>query len=163
MTRRSGWSERGVRLVEAVPAGHWKTTTLMQAVGLGGVRAAMLTDGPTNRMVFDVFVRWLLVPSLRPGDIVLLDNLSSHKSAGALAAIAAAGAEAWFLPPYSPDLNPIEKIFAKVKGALRRAKARTTAALYEATAHALRKVTSEDCRNCFRHCGYTATSKIKML
>lgn len=163
MTRRYGWSERGVRLVEAVPAGHWKTTTLMQAVGLGGVRAAMLTDGPTNRMVFNGFVRWLLAPSLREGDIVLLDNLSSHKSPAAMEAIAAVGAEVWFLPPYSPDLNPIEKIFSKVKGLLRRAKARSTAALYEATAHALRKVTPEECRNCFRHCGYTATSKMKML
>ena len=157
MTRLYGWSLRGERLVEPVPAGHWQTTTLLQAIGVEGVRCAMLTDGPTTAAVFEGFVRWLLVPTLRPGDILLLDNLSSHKASGALQAIAQAGAEAWFLPPYSPDLNPIEKTFAKVKSWLRRAKARTTAALQDAVASALRALTPDDCRNCFRACGYQAT------
>ena len=157
MTRRYGWCERGVRLVEAIPAGHWQTTTLMQAVGVQGVRAAMLTDGPTTGLVFEGFVRWLLVPVLRPGDILLLDNLSSHKAAGALRAIREAGAEVWFLPPYSPDLNPIEKTFAKIKAWLRRAKARTAAALCAAVASALNALSADECRNCFRACGYPVT------
>ena len=163
MARLCGWCRRGERLVEAAPAGHWQTTTLLQAVGVRGVRAAMLTDGPTNATVFEDFVTWLLAPAPRPGDVVLLDNLSSHKAAGALGAIAAADAEVWFLPPYSPDLDPIENICAKVKQLLRQAKARCTTALYDAVAEALRHVTAADCRNCFRSCGYAATRNVKTL
>jgi len=157
MTRLYGWGRREQRLIEAVPAGHWETTTLIQAVDLNGVRAAMLTDGPTNATVFSGFVEWLLAPVLQPNDIVLLDNLSSHKSTRVLRVIEEAGAEAWFLPPYSPDLNPIEKLFSKVKHWLRRAKARTEKALYDAVGDALRALTPKDCRNCFRHCGYRVT------
>lgn len=157
MTRLHGWALRGQRLVEPVPAGHWKTTTLLQAVDVRGVRTAMLTDGPTNGLVFTGFAKWLLAPALKPGDIVLLDNLSSHKTMAAIEAIEEADAEVWFLPPYSPDLNPIEKVFAKVKTLLRRAKARTEQSLIDAVATILKTITPNDCRNCFRSCGYAVT------
>ena len=157
MTRLYGWGRREERVVEAVPAGHWKTSTLIQGIDLKGVRAAMLTDGPTTATVFTGFVEWLLVPVLKPTDIVLLDNLSSHKTARAIQAIEQTGAEVWFLPPYSPDLNPIEKIFSKVKHWLRKAKARTESALYTAVGEALNTITELDCRNCFRACGYRVT------
>jgi transposase len=155
MTGRYGWGPRGGRVVEAVPHGHWKTTTLLHAIDVRGTRAAMITDGPTDAAVFETFVDWLLAPKLRPGDVVVLDNLGSHKSAKAVARIEAAGARALYLPPYSPDLNPIEKVFSKVKAFLRFAAARTRAALWDAIASALDTVTPEDCRNVFRSCGYT--------
>jgi transposase len=154
MTRRYGWGPKKARVAEAVPHGHWKTTTLLQAIGLSGTRAAMVTDGPTSAAVFETFVDWLLAPKLRPGDVVVLDNLSSHKSARAVARIESAGARVKYLPPYSPDLNPIEKVFSKVKSLLRFAAARTQAALWDAIAFALDAVTPDDCRNVFRSCGY---------
>ena len=139
-------------------------------VGADGLRAAVLTDGPADRLVFEGFVGWRLAPAPRPGDAVLMDNLSRHKSPlsrhkspAAPEAIAAAEAEAWFLPAYSPGLNPAEKVFAKVKGLLRAAKARSVTALYDAVAAPLRRVTPDDCRNRFRSRGYAATSKSKML
>lgn len=156
MTRRYGRASRGERVIEAVPGGHWKTTTLIQAIDVQGTRAAMITDGPTTAAVFEGFVRWLLVPALRPGDIVVLDNLSSHKTAAVAEAIQAVGATVCYLPPYSPDMNPIEKIFSKVKAWLRSAQARTEAALYDAIADALRSIAPSDCRNCFRAAGYRA-------
>lgn len=143
-------------MIEAVPGGHWNTTTLIQAIDLKGTRAAMITDGPTNAAVFEGFVRWLLVPALHLGDIVVMDNLSSHKSAAVAEAIETAGATIHYLPPYSPDMNPIEKIFSKIKAWLRSAQARTEAALYDAIANALRSVTPTDCCNCFRAAGYRA-------
>ena len=154
MTRRYGWGSKSRRVVEAVPHGRWKTTTLLHAIDISGTRAAMITDGPTSAPVFETFVDWLLAPALRPGDLVVLDNLSSHKSARAVARIEAAGARVLYLPPYSPDLNPIEKVFSKVKNFLRFAAARTQAALWDAIAFALDAVTPDDCRNVFRSCGY---------
>ena len=155
MTGRYGWGRKSERVIEAVPQGHWKTTTLLQAIDLRGTRAAMITDGPTNAAVFETFVDWLLAPELRPGDVVVLDNLSSHKSAEAVRRIESAGAAVCYLPPYSPDLNPIEKVFSKVKAFLRFAAARTQAALWDAIAFALDTVTPDECRNVFRSCGYT--------
>jgi transposase len=154
MTGRYGWGLKGERVVEAVPHGHWSTTTLLQAIDLSGTRAAMITDGPTNAAVFETFVDWLLVPTLRPGDVLVMDNLSSHKSPRAVECIERAGASVLYLPPYSPDLNPIEKIFSKVKSFLRSAAARTQAELYDAIAIALETITPADCRNVFTSCGY---------
>jgi transposase len=154
MTSRYGWGPRSGRVVEAVPHGRWKTTTLLHAIDARGTRAAMITDGPTNAAVFETFVDWLLAPALRPGDVVVLDNLPSHKSAKAVERIERAGASVRYLPPYSPDLNPIEKVFSKVKALLRFAAARTKDALWDAIAFALDAVTPDDCRNVFRSCGY---------
>jgi transposase len=154
MTRRYGWGPKQERVVEAVPQGHWKTTTLLQAIDVSGTRAAMITDGPTDAAVFETFVDWLLAPKLRPGDVVVLDNLSSHKSVRAVQRIESVGARVKYLPPYSPDFNPIEKVFSKVKNFLRFAAARTQAALWDAIAFALDTVTPDDCRNVFRSCGY---------
>jgi transposase len=155
LTRLRGRSPKGRRLYEAVPAGHGTTTTMLSAIRLGGLPAAMVTDGPTNGTVFQGFVDWLLVPALRRGDVVVMDNLSSHKTNGVVEAITAAGAEVRYLPPYSPDLNPIEKMWSQVKGLLRAAKARTAHALYRAIAGALKAVTPSDCQGYFRQCGYT--------
>lgn len=156
MTSRYGWGLRGERVLEAVPHGHWTTTTLIQAIDITGTRAAMITDGPTNTAVFETFVDWLLAPALQEGDVVVMDNLSSHKSPRAVELIERTGASVLYLPPYSPDLNPIEKIFSKVKNFLRSAAARTQAALYDAIAFALETITPADCRNVFRSCGYMA-------
>ena len=157
MSRRYGWAPRSERVDDSVPHGHWKTTTLIQAIDWQGSRAAMITNGPTNAMVFEGFIDWLLGPALRPGDILIMDNLSSHKSAAALAKIAATGAEVRFLPPYSPDLNPIEQVFSKIKTHLRRAAARTERKLYDVIGDAIRTITPSDCLNCFRNAGYQGT------
>jgi transposase len=154
MTRLYGWGPRSERVIEAVPHGHWKTTTLVQVIDYRGCRAAMTTDGPMNAWIFDKFVDWLLLPALRSGDILIMDNLSSHKNASTLLKIESKGVEVRFLPPYSPDLNPIEKIFSKVKASLRRLAARTTRALDKAISKAIASVTSDDCLNCFKACGY---------
>ena len=113
LTRLRGWGLSGQRVVEAVPGGKWHTSTLVQAIGLEGIRAAMVLDGPINAPSFTGFCQWLLIPALYPGDLVVMDNLSSHRSAAAIQAIEAAGARVVYLPPYSPDLNPIENIFSR--------------------------------------------------
>ena len=115
MTRRRGRAPRGRRLIDKTPHGHWKTTTLIAALGIDGVRCSTVVDGAVNADIFEAFVEQVLVPELREGDIVVMDNLSSHKRARTRERIEAAGAELVFLPPYSPDLNPIEMVFAKVK------------------------------------------------
>ena len=149
--------------MEAVPAGHWQTTTVVGALRSDGVPTAMITDGPMTAAVFAGFVERCLVPVLRPGDVVVLDNLASHHAAGVAEAVAAAGAELRYLPPYSPDLNPIEKLWSKVKGRLRSAKARTEGALYEAIGTALRTVTGSDCQGFLRSCGYAAMPTLETL
>lgn len=154
MSRLYGWAPCCDRVSDDVPHGHWKTTTLIQAIDWQGSRAAMITDGPTNSMVFEGFVDWLLAPALRPGDILIMDNLSSHKCASALEKIEKTGAEVRFLPPYSPDLNPIEQVFSKIKAFLRRAAARTEKRLYDAIAEAIQTITPTDCMNCFSNSGY---------
>lgn len=153
-TRRGGWGPRGQRVHGSAPAGHWNTTTLMAAVGLDGVAAAMAFPGATDAAAFRAFCNQVLAPELRPGDIVVLDNLASHKDQQALEALHRAGAEVWPLPPYSPDLNPIENLFSKIKESLRQAEARTDRRLIQAIAAALDAVTPTDCANTFRHCGY---------
>jgi len=145
----------GKRLVEKVPHGHWKTTTLIAALGIEGMRRSTVVDGAVNADVFESFVEQVLVKQLRPGDVVILDNLSSHKRERTRRLIESAGGELMFLPPYSPDLNPIEMIFAKVKQLLRSLACRTKEQLWRLMQSVLDQVTSTDALNCFRHCGYT--------
>jgi transposase len=132
-------------------------TTLIAGVRQDGVLAPFVFEGATNTAAFQTYLEQVLVPELRPGDIVVLDNLPAHRARAVRRAVRKAGAGLWYLPPYSPDLNPIEKVWAKVKALLRKAAARTTQALWDAIADALRAVTVEDCRNSFDHCGYPAT------
>ena len=157
MTRRYGRAPRGERVDAAVPHGHWKVLTLTAAVRLDGVGGCLVLDGTTDAMVFETYVERVLAPTLRPGDVVIMDNLGSHKQPPPIAAIEAAGATARFLPPYSPDLNPIEKMFSKVKESLRAAAARTVDGLVDAIGTALRSVTNRDILGWFGSCGYRYT------
>ena len=154
MTRRYGRSFDGQRLVDGTPHGHWCTTTILSSIRLDGTTAAMVIEGATDAAVFQAYVRQVLIPTIRPGDIVVMDNLSPHKSPGIAEAIEAAGAEVWFLPPYSPDFNPIEKMWSKIKAFLRAVKARTYDALLQAIAAALRTISSSDVTGWFASCGY---------
>jgi len=155
MTRLRGRAPRGERLVDKVPHGHWKTTTLIAALGISGMRCSTVVDGAVNGDVFEAFVEQVLVPELRRGDVVVMDNLSSHKRQRVRELIEAAGARLVFLPPYSPDLNPIELIFAKVKQLLRSLACRSREALWRAMQSVLDKVTPSDAFNCYKHSGYT--------
>lgn len=154
MARLRGRSPRGERCRASVPHGHWKTTTLVAGLRLGGMTAPMVIDGAMSGAAFTAYAQTLLASSLKPGDIVIMDNLPAHKVAGARAAIEAAGAELIFLPPYSPDFNPIEQAFAKLKALLRKAAARTVDALEAAIAAALDAFTPEECANYFTNSGY---------
>jgi len=154
MTRRYGRSFDGQRLVDATPHGHWCTTTMLSSIRLDGTTAAMVIEGATDAAVFQAYVRQVLIPTIRPGDIVVMDNLSSHKSVVIADAIEAAGAEVWFLPPYSPDFNPIEKMWSKIKAFLRAIKARMYEALLKAIAAAFKTVTVSDAIGWFESCGY---------
>ena len=155
MTRLRGRAPVGERLVAKVPHGHWNTTTLIAALDHSGVRCSTVVDGPVNADVFTAFVGQVLCPELRPGDIVVLDNLGSHKGAKVRRLIQQRGAELVLLPPYSPDFNPIEMVFSKVKQALRSMACRTREALWNAMQSVLDLVSPSDATNCFRHCGYT--------
>jgi len=155
MTRLRGRSERGQRLLAKVPHGHWKTTTLIAALDIAGVRCSMVIDGAVNAEAFETFLEKVLVPALKPGDVVVLDNLSSHKRSRTRELIESAGAELVYLPPYSPDLNPIEMIFAKVKQLLRSLACRTREELWQAMQSVLDRVTPSDAAHCFQHAGYT--------
>ncbi len=157
MTRLYGRQLNGDRLVDAVPNGHWSTTSMLSCLRLDGSTAAMSLDGATDRVAFETYVERVLVQTLRPGDIVVMDNLAPHKSPWAAALIRSAGAELRFLPPYSPDFNPIEKMWSKVKAHLRKAKARSRTALDRALGRALRSVTAEDAKGWFTSCGYGYT------
>jgi transposase len=163
MTRRYGRAPRGQRLVEAVPEAHWQTTTLVTAVRRGGVVGALEFPGATDEMAFRTYLDEVLVPALRPGDIVVLDNLAAHRVKAMARHIRMAGAGCWYLPPYSPDFSPIEKVWAKVKALVRKAKARTPEAVGEAITQALGAVTPEDCQGCFDFCGYRATPECETL
>jgi transposase len=154
MARLRGRSPRGERCRAAVPHGHWKTTTLVAALRLDGMTAPMVIDGAMNGEAFTAYAETLLAPTLSPGDIVIMDNLPAHKISGARAAIERAGATLLFLPPYSPDFNPIEQAIAKIKALLRKAAARTVNALHEAIASALDAFTQEECANYFTNSGY---------
>ena len=157
MTRLRGRAKGGTRCVDDAPHGHWCATTIISSVRLDGTTACMAIDGATSAEVFCEYVRQVLVPTLRPGDVVIFDNLSAHKDSDAANLIRAAGATALPLPAYSPDLNPIEKMWSKVKEFLRGAKARTFDTLLNAIAAALKTITAQDAQGWFQSCGY-ATS-----
>lgn len=155
MTRLRGRSPRGQRLLAKVPHGHWKTTSLIAALGVSGIRCSMTVDGAVNAEVFEAFVERVLVPELRAGDVVVMDNLSSHKRSRTRELIESAGADLLYLPAYSPDLNPIEMVFAKIKQILRSLACRTRDALWGAMQSVLDQVTAADALHCFQHAGYT--------
>ena len=154
MTRLRGRAPVGERLVAAVPHGHWKTTTLIAALDHRGMRCSMTLDGAVNRDAFEAFVGRILVPSLTPGDVVVMDNLSSHKGPRVRRMIEAAGAVLQFLPAYSPDLNPIEMAFSKLKQLLRSAGHRALDALWADVQRMLDLITPDDACGFFTHCGY---------
>ena len=156
MTRLRGRSRRGARLVTAVPWGHWKTTTFVAGLRCDGLSAPMVLDGAMHGAAFKAYVEQILAPSLSPGDIVVMDNLSSHKVDGVRQAIKAAGAFVLYLPSYSPDLNPIEQAFAKLKALLRKAAARTVEDLWQAIADSLDQFTPDECANYLRNAGYAS-------
>jgi transposase len=153
LSRRRGWAECGARLVEAIPGGRWETSTLVHAVALDGTRAAMVLDGPLNRVCFTGFCEQFLAPALRPGDLVVLDNLASHKSSFAVAAVEKVGARLVYLP----DFNPIENIFSKLKQLIRGCRPRNWRQIIKATKQALLSLTQNDLYNAFEHCGYQTT------
>ena len=154
MTRPRGRSLKGTRLLAKVPHGHWKTTTFLAGLRTSGLVAPLVIDGAVNGDVFVAYVQQQLVPVLQPGNIVVMDNLSSHKRVEAREAIEAIGAELGFLPPDSPDLNPIELAFSKFKWLIKSAKERTVEGLWSACGRLIERITSEECRNYLKHCGY---------
>ena len=147
MTRLRGRSQRAKRLHFACPHGHWRTTTMISSVRLDGLTACMAIDGAMDTEVFRAYVGEVLLPTLKAGDIVVMDNLTPHKNEETLALMEAAGVHVWFLPAYSPDLNPIEKMWSKVKQTLRSLEPRTHEKLLAAIATALSQVTASDARN----------------
>jgi transposase len=154
MARTRGRAPRGERCRAPVPHGHWKTTTFVGALRLGGLTAPMVLDGPMTGEAVLAYVEQVLVPTLAPGDIVVMDNLPAHKPTAVRAAIEAAGAELRFLPPYSPDFNPIEMAFSKLKAFLKKTAARTITALWTAIADAIPLIKPNECANYFNACGY---------
>jgi transposase len=154
MTRTHGWWPRGQRLMAKVPHGHWRTTTFLAALRHDGITAPCVIDGPINGETFFAYVEQVLLPTLRTGDIVIIDNLGSHKGNAIRGAIRSAGAHLAFLPPYSPDLNPIEQVFAKMKALLRKAEERTVEALWRRIGELLRHFTPGECAGYFRNAGY---------
>src|SRR5262245_4169994 len=151
-----GWAPCGQRLPGKAPNRRWKTMTFLAALRHDRLTSPWLIDGPIDGQSFLQYVEQVLVPTLKSGDIVILDNLGSHKSKAVRKAIRGAGAKLFFLPPYSPDLNPIEKVFAKLKGALRKAQARTVDGVVAETARALPSVSANECARYFRHAGYAS-------
>lgn len=157
MTRTHGWATRGKRLVDKTPHGHWNTTTFLAALRHDRIDAPCLFDGPINGELFRAYVEQVLLPTLGPGDVVVLDNLGSHKSKVVRNAIRAIGAKLIFLPKYSPDLNPIEQVFAKLKTMLRKAAAPTVEAISDAIAQILGSFSSQECANYLKDAGYAST------
>jgi len=156
MTRTHGRALRGARLVAKVPHGHWRTSTFLAALRADRIVAPCVVDGPINGATFLAYVEQVLVPTLLPGDIVIMDNLGSHKSQAVRAAIRRAGAKLFFLPPYSPDLNPIEQVFAKLKTLLRKANERTVEALWRRIGSLLDLFTPAECANYLANAGYAS-------
>ena len=154
MTRLRARVKGGERAHDHAPAGHWATTTIIGAVRLDGSTACMILPGATDRASFDAYVERVLVPTLRAGDVVVMDNLSPHKDPAVRKKIEAGGAILIYLPPYSPDLNPIEKMWSKIKEQLRTAKARTEKALWQEIKKSLARVTPTDAMGWFGACGY---------
>ena len=155
MTRRYGRGPRGTRVVDHVPNRRWETTTMITAIGRHGAQAPWVLDGPMDGAAFAVWAEHVLAPTLTGEDIVVMDNHSVHKNPSARAAIEAAGAEVWNLPPYSSDFNPIEKMWSKIKAYLRKAEARTPEALCRAIGEALARVSLPEIVNWFASCGYS--------
>jgi transposase len=156
MTRRHAWADVGTRALGRAPGGHWKTTTFLAGLTTRGLIAPFVLDGPMDRAAFTEYVRQVLVPELRPGDIVILDNLPGHKGEEAAELVEACGAKLLFLPPYSPDLNPIEMLFSKLKTLLRKAERRTRDALWRTIGDLLDAFTPAECASYIRHAGYAS-------
>jgi transposase len=154
MSRTHGWWQRGKALLAKVPHGHWKTMTFLAALRHDSITAPFVLDGPINGESFAIYVEQVLVPTLKPGDIVVLDNLGSHKGRAVRRTIRAAGARLFFLPPYSPDLNPIEQAFSKLKRLLRKAEPRSTDDVWQNIGKLLGHFTSEECASYLRNAGY---------
>lgn len=151
-----GWSTRGQRLVDRVPHGHWRTLTFIAALRSDQITAPCVFDGPINGESFRAYIEQFLVPTLEPGDVVIMDNLGSHKGPAVRKAIRSAGAHLLFLPPYSPDLNPIEQVFAKLKGLLRKARKRTVEATWRQIGELLSHFAPDECANYLRNSGYAS-------
>jgi transposase len=149
-----GWNRKGERLIAHVPHGHWKTMTFLAALRCDGITAPCVFDGPINGECFQRYVEQFLAPILKPRDLVVIDNLGSHKGKAVRAAIRAQGAHLLFLPPYSPDLNPIEQLFAKLKHFLRKAKERSLEDVWRRIGALLESFTAEECANYLRNAGY---------
>jgi transposase len=160
LLRRYGRSPRGLRLRDSTPCSHWQAHTVIAALRVDALAAPAVFDGPVDTGMFQAYVEQVLVPTLRPGDIVVLDNLAVHKHPAIQAAIEAAGASLRFLPPYSPDFNPIELAFAKLKAFLRAARPRTFDQVNDLVATALTLFTPEECANFVRHCGYRSATPL---
>jgi transposase len=156
MTRLRGWAPCGRKLLAKVPQGHWRTLTFLAALRADRIEAPCVIDGPINGETFLAYVEQILVPTLKPGDIVIIDNLGSHKGKAVRRIIRAVGAKLFFLPPYSPDLNPIEQVFAKLKTLLRKAAERTVEATWKRIGALLRAFTAQECANYFRNAGYAS-------
>lgn len=155
MTRTHGYAPKGRRLTAEAPHGHWHTTTFVGALRVSGFIAPLVIDGAVNGELFRAYVEQVLVPELSRGDVVVMDNLGSHTVAGVRRAIEGAGCRLMYLPPYSPDLNPIENAFSKLKRLLRSAAERTAENLWYRIGQLLDRFRPDECRNYFRHCGYT--------
>ena len=156
MTRLRGWAPRGHQLLAKVPQGHWRTLTFLAALRCNRIEAPCVIDGPINGETFLAYVEQVLVPKLKPGDIVIVDNLGSHKGKAVRCAIRSAGAKLIFLPPYSPDLNPIEQVFAKLKTLLQKASERTVEATWKRIGVLLDAFSPNECANYFRNAGYAS-------
>ena len=154
-----GWGPRGQRLRAYAPFGHWRTYTFLAALRTQGLTAPCIFDGPINGESFRLYVREILLPELQPGDIVVMDNLGSHKSAEVRSLIRGRKAKLWYLPPYSPDLNPIEHTFAKIKHAMRLAQQRTLTTVTQATADIIRAISAQECRNYITGSGYASANQ----
>lgn len=157
MTRLYGRALRGQRVVHDIPGGHWKTWTMLSAINANGSVPTMVYEGGTDILAMETFVTWQLVPQLRAGDIVVMDNLGAHKSQTVKDHIESVGAKAWYLPTYSPDWNPIEHIWSKVKSVLKRIAPRSDKQLLSAIGKAISQITIQDIRNSITHCGYVHT------
>ena len=159
LLRRYGRAPRGARVHDHAPGGRWQTSTLLAALRVTGLTAPGVFDGAIDGESFRAYIEQILVPTLQPGDIVIADNLGAHKVAGIQRAIQAAGATLWYLPPYSPDLNPIELCFAKLKAIVRTARCRSSETLWPFLGTCLEHFSPDECRNYFRHCGYSVATR----
>ena len=159
LLRRYGRAPRGARVHDHAPCGRRQTSTVLAAWRVTGLTAPGVFDGAIDGESFRAYIEQILVPTLQPGDIVIADNLGAHKVAGIRRAIQAAGATLWYLPPYSPDLNPIELCVATLKALVRTARCRSSETLWPFLGTCLERFSSDECRNCFRHCGYSAATR----